>query len=470
MVPTTYTRPARARAPVDGAAALLLALAALGGPLVAEPSVGASGPGAEPGASAGEEPATAPEDLAAVAAALGVGEAAAADAVGTASAIELERALKRLGPGRIPAMLSALETGGLGDGEPLDPTRRAALRATLLEYGRGHLVPHLSGMVAESAGLDRRLLVLELLAASGGPSELDLARDAAARGHAGELLEHRLELALEATVEAILRRHPAGFALLGRLIDDSEPPVAASLVLGAGATGSPRGLQLAASLLGWDQDLDLLLLTQVGALAARAPHPIDPDLLQATRGFFTAQDPQLVRAAALAAARLEDYDAVEGLIALLTHPAPPVREAAGWALERLAGTTLPPQPERWRAWYDDERGWFEREVPRLVADLDHVRPARVVQALVELSQRRYRRDRLAASIAPLLEHARPELRRLTCSALGRLGSPAGVAALIAHLDDLDPDVAREAWLALESITGAGLPHEATAWRETYTGG
>jgi HEAT repeat protein len=208
----------------------------------------------------------------------------------------------------------------------------------------------------------------------------------------------------------------------------------------------------------------------VGGLAARAPHPIDPDLLQATRGFFTDDDPQLVRAAAISAGRLEDYDAVEGLIALLTHAEPPVREAASWALARLAGTVLPPQPERWRAWYDDERGGFEREVPRLVDDLDDVRPARVVRALVELSQRRYRRDRLAASIAPLLEHARPELRRLTCSALGRLGSPAGVAALIAHLDDVDPDVAREAWLALETITGAGLPPEATAWRETYTGG
>ena len=385
--------------------------------------------------------------------------------------------LARLGSERVPAMLDALATGRLSI-QPADAAdaalseaEREALFEALASFRASILVPHLTQLLespeGESGGGPRGDLVLGLLARVGGPSDLDLARAAAGEGDEHGVLERTTEAKLERAVEGILLRHPAGFRPLEREIADSIPAVAAAMVAGAAATGAPEALQLAADLLDFQPELEELLLARIGALSAQLPHPPEHSLQAAVRERLRSDDAALARVAALTAGRLEDYDALEDLIELLVHPEPSVRDAARWSLEHLSGTTLSTERTAWIAWLASERTWFSTEAEACIEALDHALPGRAAQAFEELSQHRFRRDRIAQVIGERGEHPDPDRRRLAHRALGKLGSPAGMRYLLAGLQDHDEDAARAAFEAVQLLCGAELPPEAAAWRDAH---
>ena len=97
-------------------------------------------------------------------------------------------------------------------------------------------------------------------------------------------------------------------------------------------------------------------------------------------------------------------------------------------------------------------------------------PARVVHALNALSARRYRRDLIAREMATALVDGRPEVRRMACAALGRLGSRAVLTDLVQCLRDDASIVKAEAWASLKRLTGADLPAEPEAWLRAYPAG
>jgi hypothetical protein len=389
----------------------------------------------------------------------------------------LSRELERLGPQVISALLATLESGHISSPldeqvelVPLDEIQEEALYLALTSFGLEVLAPQLEQALHESPPTARRVVVLRLLGRVGTVGQLDLAVRAAAPEEGEESIEQAVRTALKGTVEAILRRDPAGYDTLKRLIYDAGPDVAASLVMGAAAAGSPRALGLAVELLGWDEKRDLLLLSQIASVAPQVPRPVDEHVRASARAYLLKDDVQLVRTAALACGHLEDYDALTTLIALLDHEDAGVRDAAYWSLQHVAGVGLPAESQRWQIWLRGEEEWFAQQARILFEDLRHRDPARVVRALNELSGRRFQRDLIAREIAAALAQGQPEIRRSACAALGRLGSPAAIADLVRCLEDPSPLLAAQAWAALKLITGADLPAEAEAWSRAYLSG
>jgi HEAT repeat protein len=217
-------------------------------------------------------------------------------------------------------------------------------------------------------------------------------------------------------------------------------------------------------LLGWNSSLDVSLLQQIARLAALGETASDPTLCGVVRGFLRSDEPGLACEAAIACGRLEDFDAADELVDLLESDERSVREASAWALGRLTGLAYQDDTQRWRAWLASEQAWLENEAPALIADLEHTDASRAIRCLGELSRRRYRRDELGAAMCVALDDERPEVRKLACTALARLGSKAVVPELIASLDDEDDEVTAAALAALRSITGMDLPAVSQVWK------
>ena len=211
-------------------------------------------------------------------------------------------------------------------------------------------------------------------------------------------------------------------------------------------------------------NLDIVTLAGIGQIGQRTRHPLDARIAERVREFLDADDPQLVREAALACGNLEDYAALETLIERLEHEDEAVKLVAHWALCKITGLSFGACPAPWAEWLRAEMEWFETDAPPLIEALEESDPARVAAALSALSVRRYRRDHFAAAIAGVLEHDDPAIRTLGCQALRQLGSTAGVRPLIEALEDDDERVGRHAWLALKALTGKNIPQDPDAWR------
>jgi hypothetical protein len=59
----------------------------------------------------------------------------------------------------------------------------------------------------------------------------------------------------------------------------------------------------------------------------------------------------------------------------------------------------------------------------------------------------------------VLKSPRPELRRITCEVLGKLGSSAANGSLLVALEDTDASVAEAARKALSTIRGVEVPRD-----------
>jgi HEAT repeat protein len=136
-----------------------------------------------------------------------------------------------------------------------------------------------------------------------------------------------------------------------------------------------------------------------------------------------------------------------------------VRSAALWALKQVSGLGLPGDPVPWNAWLREEQAWHQRVRPRLKEELGSKDVDRVIVALRSYSERRTRRGELAAEVASVLQSRRPELRRIACEVLGKLGSSAANPALLAALEDTDTSVAEAARKALSVIRGLEIPRD-----------
>ncbi len=250
---------------------------------------------------------------------------------------------------------------------------------------------------------------------------------------------------------------------LPELVRGADAEVAQALVMATADAVDPRGLDSLADLLGWDAEFNGIVLRQIGRLAESCVVPAKRRVLDAVRPFVLSDKASLARDAAIACAILEDFDAIDPLIELLGRQDESVLKAAAWALNRLTALSYPRDQARWRTWLVMENQWLTSVAPGLVQGLGDPESAQVVNALNELSSRRYRRDRIADWMTPVLRDARVEIRRLACTALGRLGSKAALADLVVCLNDGDSDVAREAWNSLRAITGKNLPQDARLW-------
>jgi len=336
------------------------------------------------------------------------------------------------------------------------------LHASALALDRDLVIAALSERVRQESHPGAPRTALRLLAEIGRARDLGLAvRAATSRGAAAD---SHVPVALERATRLLLERDRAALAEVESRLLQGPAEVAGPLVRATDALDPADALDWCARLVNRRSELGALLLAQMARIGEAHPDAVADSVRDAARPFLGAADPALVKQAALTAGKLEDHDALEPLIALLDHEDPGVRASAHWALKQVTGMRFPEESRRWTAWYRAEARWFEDEAPELFAELDAPDP-RILHALNELARRRYQRPTLAGEVERVLDHDNARIRKMGCSVLRGIGGSAELPALVRRLDDENPDVVREAWQALKSLTGHDTPADAAAWRE-----
>lgn len=375
---------------------------------------------------------------------------------------DLRRRLVPLGSESLPLLFRIAVAGRLpasGDEipAPLAPEQRQVVREVLTIVPRKVLNAFLEDLAAVEQTAPTRLEALRLLTAVGSAEHLRvLARITVAPRDRG--LAPALRSGFEAALAAILERDPQAHPRLRALVREVPATLAGSVVRAIAADPAPEASGALADLLGLSQELDLVLLTRIGD-RGRRDWTIEAAVRDQVRRHLAQREANVLCAAARAAGRLGDDEAVPALIELLNHAEERVRAAGYAALRSLSGLGLDPEPEVWQRWYSDEMDWWDTVADSVLARVEREHGVDFVRAASELMEHRLYRERAAESLVQALgRHDSGEVR-FVCQLLGNLGSPVAIAALEDCLRHDDPAVRRTAAASLERLAAARATSE-----------
>jgi hypothetical protein len=354
------------------------------------------------------------------------------------------------GPASIPELYARLLDGRTGAGEPFSTAQRETLLEGIAHSGRGAVRAFLEPRVQETVSTDERAAIVELCGRIGTGADVELVMLAAAPNPRAPI-DGRVRQALAAAMSGILGRDERAVGAFGWWIRRSSTEIAATIVVGAAEHPTEALVTVLTGCLGLDRGLDPVLLSAIGRVGDALDEPVSEEVAREIEAYLELDEPALVREAALALGRLEDFDAAAELIPLLEHGERGVREAASWALGRLSGMNFRCDVARWSSWLRAEELWFEEEIAGLASRLEEGESPAVLRALGEVSVHRFQRHRLAQEVGVALENEDPLVRRIACVCLARLGSPAARVGLVRALDDPDASVAAAAHAALGAI-------------------
>jgi len=354
-----------------------------------------------------------------------------------------------------PELFHAAVRGRWIDGEPLSEDAVALVTTALERADVRTLVPYLA-RVARGADPDLRAGTVRWIGAHGR------AVDVAALLSIGESVP---SVGLGAALSALIERDPAALdEMRGRLFRLDTPTLRAA-VQAIGGSGRSRALELLVDVLGREPDLDGVVLGEIGRLGAVARPAAAREAARRVRPLIEAGHPGLARAALNALGRLGDPGPVGDMIDMLDSVDRGLARTAYAGLRELTGLRLRDAAGPWRAWYDEQVRWADRE---LAATLDALRDGPVAvafDALRELELHPLERHAIAREVALLLEHPEPTLRAQAARTLRRLGSRAATPALIDALADEDATTRESARAALAELLGGDLGPDEDAWRE-----
>lgn len=345
--------------------------------------------------------------------------------------------------------------------EQLDLLNREALRELLqrrvagaLEDDRVRDVAHAGLTLAEAVGTAGDLGLV--LALGDVPEEADGA------------LWRGVRRELESSLRGILARHPRGVHAAVRLYSEQGWPEALSIARAIAGVEDPGTLEVLAGLLGLHPRNDGSVLGEIGSLAERTGAGLSSGSLQRVRFYLDSPEAYDRRQAAYALGRLDDFEAVDALLGLLTDGDGGVRRVSHWALQRITRMTMAQDEPRWRAWYEEESEWWALRGRSIVSVLRDGRTAAdLVPAINECATKRLFRRWLAPELVPLLDHPDPAVVRMVCSALLSLRAREAAPELVVLLDAPEADVRALAWKVLRELTGEELPPDAAPWRELF---
>ncbi len=391
----------------------------------------------------------------------------AQDVAQEARTIRTLRTLASFGPRGIEVMFAALvhDSVPLGTQEApgLSESQRALLRRALSSMEAQPLRSVLSGALEQERDPRAAIEALAVLGPCARREDLRFMLEAAVRGlELGGALEH-VQPALEEALSGPLAREPRAFAELPQLWRRSSPELQPAIVNAVAAAGSPAGLPFLAGLLGRSDELDEVVLAAMLSLAQGATPPVSEEVAGPLHRMIERGSAARIQSAAITLGRLQDEEAIPLLIDSLEHESRGVQNQAARALERITGLSFRNEPTRWRAWYEQELGWFEEHGERSLEALLSERSEEVFEAVRTLAKRKLFRHQTADQLAPLLEHESHSIRRVVPHALAQLGSTVALPVLIDSLLDADEETARSSWNALKSLTGLELPFDHEAW-------
>ena len=295
------------------------------------------------------------------------------------------------------------------------------------------------------AEIDLRVGALIVLGRFGGGSDLGravrIARD------------EDLADDLRAAVASVLKEDRSAFSGLWSLFGETPDVLLPAVVRAIGDADDVRGLVTLGNLLNEDRVPHEIALGSIAVIADGENPPFDVRVLADVRRVLDRAQGAALAAAARAAGRLQDFEALPELIELLDSTDPKVKTEALGALRFTSGLDFRSDSRRWAAWYDGEREWWEDEAPAVIDRLGSSDIADVVASVNVVVARRLYRNELAVEVYGLLSHSESGMRSLACSALGQLGSTVVLEELVRSLDDSDSSVRSSAWSAARCRSG-----------------
>lgn len=281
-----------------------------------------------------------------------------------------------------------------------------------------------------------------------------------------ERASHVLLAPLAAAVGAVVERRPAEAEVLRTRWKSFEPRFRTAFLdalessAGAGATGA------VSRLLDTGAPGDGEILLRLARMPVRDAHPYDPRTESYAVASLTAADADLRAGAAAFCGRVGGPEVAEQLLGMLGDEDPRVAAVAHRALEAATGSALVADRELWRSRLGAEREWAGKD---LAADLESARGAAsaiVVSAIQRLSQHRLHGAAIAPSLEALADHDDASVRAAICAALGRLGQPSSIRALLDACEDPETAVASAASASLALVTRLPAPAEPADWRRS----
>jgi len=319
------------------------------------------------------------------------------------------------------------------DGEPLAPGMPTGHDALLIEtlgrFETEDVFEVLEPMLRPGGQEPARLLLL--LAEFGPVGDLEgLYRFAESSAPTtGDRRE--FERALRRGTARVLTRSRSSFTTASRLVDELDSELSPLLLGGIADTGNPLGFQLLSNLAVEESDLGNQALARLAGALDAGRAPFDDDLASDLRRLLRSDDPHRLTSTLRALGSLEDRESLASVIDFLEHPNAQVSRAAAAALPRIAGTTLPPDPVRWQAWFERELDWWDLEAPALRDALWNGGREEILTAVGQVVLHPLFRHELTGDLTPLLAEPDEGVRRLVAGALAQLESSLAVEDLLA---------------------------------------
>lgn len=352
----------------------------------------------------------------------------------------------------MPALLLSLTSA--------EGRRAAGLELALAASDPAAVVRAARASLDASGGADARRAVLLALGAAGGADGIELCVRAASHE------EGALAAELQRALAAMLTRGVQPFAELEHEWPYLAPELRAAAVRALGGAGGAEALRFLAELLDRSGAATGLLLAQMGRAAEGVERGLALDVALKVRPLLLEEEEGILKSAAILLGRLEDPGSVPVLIALLDSDSAAVRSNAYWSLKRITALSLPPDGAVWSAWLRRESSWWTRRAPQAFSDLAAREAAAAAEAIREVAEHRLDRHRIARELAAALAHPAPNVRRLACESLLRVGTLEALPNLIVALEDPSPEVRASAHAALHGLTGSDLGPERVAWEAT----
>lgn len=385
---------------------------------------------------------------------------------------EMAHRIVELGDAAVPVVIGILlgEVAEPFDDEDYESIHPSALRLqdqvlrdSLSRFPAEQLMEELQQKCTGDVELRARLALIGLLKVNPDPRSVEVLLELSKPIEPIHLQRSYIRGTLERTLAAILIDQPGAWRELRHAMPDVPPAFRPMVVRAIGSTGSSTGLGLVTDLLGEDEDLDLVILAEIGNMSQRSVAGVPFDTLDEVRRLLHSEDEKVQRAAAAASGYLNDHQAVPTLSLLVGSETDAVSLAALWSLRRMSGQNLGAEPELWADWYDAELSWWDREATAAFSGLSSQDPADVVFSLNTLMRHSLFRHEIAEAVGPTVLHESPAVVTSACSALRRLGSTRSVPWLIDAMGNETPAERNAAWEALRYLTGLDLPLDAEEW-------
>ncbi len=383
---------------------------------------------------------------------------------------ELTERLARQGTPGIPQLFSILQRGVFdvrvgergNSTKTLTSAEREALLGTLGRLPWTDVQSFLGQMLEVGPLPSQRRAALGVLGACGSARDLpSLLLWSVPEEH--KRVPHPLREAFGRALGEILDRDPDALHSIPEVYRSANHSLL-QVILGAlGERPSDPTLKALSDVLGSVPAADALVLAEIGQVAGVVRHPIDPKVRARASECLERGDRAMLIEGIVAAGRLENPEAVSGLIEFLRHADENVRESAYEALIEITGQTLRQDPEVWARWHSNVKEWWRSEAAEKLRQVSDAQPAAASRAILELSKQRFFRHDIAERLSRGLERDERDLVVLTCAALGHLGSPLSVRPLLACLEDPDVEIRRAAFLALGRITGEDHGEDSQEW-------